>query len=429
MRFWSRYWGRLWELNPEREKTEETSGGDLEWEQSPPEVRVIPHPTTLLAQSNAHRLASLLASRRNAGQPIPPDIRRHLEANLDVDLSSVQVRKDEAAAQALNARAFAVGDQIILEKSADISNEQLLAHEATHIVQAQRRGVDNSVSAPNSATEREARAATRDIEVNKPASVVEGSSTAPFVQRQEPPTQGQTSTDPLIRRESVRILLLFQYQQQEGQGAFQLTPTLQSELRRLIPDLTMADIIRLWTPEPVGPMQAFQRLMDGGYLPLLTAPPQPEVPLSAQPQPAAEPERESRVAPFGMGMVGLHFRLNPRVPPPISATIREQISSRGIPFNPRQLDALLAGRDQGIDQIKLILRSIAPSLNVEQRTDLAETIADSLLDQSLQGQLELESPTPIERLQQQEELLQTTQGRVPDLLERVRFGASITIYF
>lgn len=422
----------MWELNREHRPVQEMAELAPGREALPP----LAAPTTGRHQA-AHLLQRFLSGRRLAesggGHPLPPGIRSRLENSLGVDLAAVRLYEDEVAAQALNARAFALADQIVLRRATDGADPALLAHEAAHVVQARRRGVQAGTSKPGGASERDARMAAQAIQAGQlaPASTQGGPVAA--IQRQEEKESTPAPPDPLVRRESVRIMLFLQYQQQGRKEPFALTPTLQSELRRLIPELSSAEITRLWTPAPRNPMVAFQRLIDAGHLSLFAPTPQKSATPAAVKQPAPEPEpkpeRESAVSPFGLGMVGLHFKLNPRVPPTIGATIRQRLSQRAIPLDQRQIDALLAGREQGVEEIATILRTVAPSLPEEKRIDLAQTIADVLLDKSLQGQLQRERPTRTEQLEQQVEIFQTAQGNMPSLLERLPVGASVTIYF
>jgi hypothetical protein len=115
----------------------------------------------------------------------------------------------------------------------------------------------------------------RAIRTGKSVRIAQTGGPVPAVQRQEQETATPAPADPLVRRQSVRLMLFLQYQQQGGRGPFKLTPELLNELRRLIPALKSADIARLWAPEPGGPLAAFQRLVDAGYLPVSAAPPGP----------------------------------------------------------------------------------------------------------------------------------------------------------
>jgi hypothetical protein len=447
MKFWSRYWSWLWDLQPEQEQPEETPELLPAKEQMPPStarrvLRQSGYPGSIsLRQQAAQTLQRITGNRQlsqaSRGRPLPQPLRSRLEASFGADLSSVRLQQNEAVAQAMNAQAFTKGDQIIVDQAADTEDATLISHEVAHIAQAQQRGTHPGISQPGGATEQEAQAVEQAISTGQPAHLSQTGGSVPAIQRQTASVRTAPAIDPLVRRESVRIMLLLQYQQQGGQGTFRLTPVLQSELRRLIPDLTSAILPRLWTPEPPGPMEAFQRLVDAGYLPLFAATAQPEL---TPPEPTPEPKPAERprmtVSPFGPGGVGIHLTLNPRAPAPLGATIRQQLGERGIPFSYREVQALLQGRDQGAEQLECILEGIAPQLTREQRQALARTIADALLTRSLQAQLTREAPTAIERNRQAEEQLQQIlgipeqlQGDLPSLLRRVPVGASITIHF
>ncbi len=447
MKFWSRYWSWLWDLKPEQEQPEETPELVPGKEQLPPSIarrvlRQSSHPgSDYLRQQAAQTLQRMTGNRKltklSQGRPLPPTLRNRLETSLGADLSAVRLQQNEAATQAMDARAFTDGNQIVFGQAADTEDPVLISHEAAHIVQAQQRGTYPSISKPGGATEQEAQATAQAIASDQPARISQTGGPVPAIQREAESARTAPSIDPLVRRESVRIMLLLQYQQQGGQRAFRLTPVLQSELQRLIPELDPAALSRLWTPEPANPTEAFQRLVDAGYLPLLAATFQPEV-IPPEPAPEPEPRERPRVAasPFGPGGIGIHLTINPQAPAPLGVTIRQQLGERGIPFSYREVQALLQGRDRGAEQVERILERIAPQLNRDQRQALARTIADALLNRSLQAQLTREAPTATERNRQAEEQLQQmlgiperTQGDMPSLLRRVPVGASITINF
>ena len=231
----------------------------------------------------------------SGGRTLPEATRDRLEASFGADLSALRLHYDPAAAQAVDARAFAVGEHIVLGSAADASNLPLLGHEAAHSLQARANPSIAGVSKPGGTSEQEAGQAAQAVQTGQPAVISQTGGAVPALQRQ---TGGRDSapTDGLIRREAVRIMLFMQYQQQGGQGAFRLTPALQNELRRLIPDLAIADIAGMWTPEPVGPMEAFQRLVAGGHLPMITAPPEPEAAPVVEAALTPEPQIERQPA-------------------------------------------------------------------------------------------------------------------------------------
>jgi hypothetical protein len=73
-----------------------------------------------------------------AGAPLPPAMRHKLETGLDTDLSDVRVHQGNSAetvAQQLQARAFTHQNHIWLGAGESVHDVQLMAHEATHVVQ------------------------------------------------------------------------------------------------------------------------------------------------------------------------------------------------------------------------------------------------------------------------------------------------------
>lgn len=78
--------------------------------------------------------------QKGVGQPLAPATRQRLEAGLGVDLEAVRVHADSranAAARALQARAFTHGNRIWLGQGETQDDMHLMAHEATHVVQQQ----------------------------------------------------------------------------------------------------------------------------------------------------------------------------------------------------------------------------------------------------------------------------------------------------
>jgi hypothetical protein len=72
------------------------------------------------------------------GSALPDGVRRKIEPHLGADLSGVMVHADTAAAKAafqLNARAFTYGKDIFLAEGESAGDLELMAHEATHVVQ------------------------------------------------------------------------------------------------------------------------------------------------------------------------------------------------------------------------------------------------------------------------------------------------------
>jgi hypothetical protein len=425
MKYWMRYWYRHWDQGEEHQASKDVAAPTLApgREQTPPAAA-------------RRRRQAVLGQHSPPGRPLPEATRARLEHSLGVDLSAVRVHHDPAVALAAHARALAVGEQIVLGKPADVGNLPLMGHEAAHVVHARGRPALPGISKPGGASEQEAAQAAQAIQAGRAAPGAQGTSPTPAVQRQAD-AGNAAPTDALIRREAVRIMLFLQYQQQGGQGAFTLTPAVQTELQRLVPDLGVAQIAALWTPEPAGPVQAFQRLVDAGLLPLFTAQRAPEPAVETELPPAeVEAQPSARASILGPGGPGFHVTINPRAPAPVSATIRQHLASRGLPFSYRELQALLAGREQGVEQIDQILRALAPQLGREDRIQLARTIADTLLSRSIQGQLQRELPTALEEeLRRQGQLEQAAgiparaQGSMHELLRLIPVGVSLTIHF
>src|SRR5690606_26006046 len=107
-------------------------------------------------------------ARIGGGQPLPADVRRRMEDELDVSLERVRVHNDPVAAEAaraVRADAFTVGEDIFFAERAyapdSPAGQQLLAHELAHVVQGwQGRtgggGGGLGVSRPGDALEQEA---------------------------------------------------------------------------------------------------------------------------------------------------------------------------------------------------------------------------------------------------------------------------------
>ncbi|HLJ27811.1 MAG TPA: DUF4157 domain-containing protein [Candidatus Angelobacter sp.] len=78
---------------------------------------------------------------RSSGQPLSDSSRAFFEPKLGRDLSDIRVHADEKAAesaQAVGARAYTVGSDIIFGREAGLADRRLLAHELTHTLQQER---------------------------------------------------------------------------------------------------------------------------------------------------------------------------------------------------------------------------------------------------------------------------------------------------
>lgn len=118
-----------------------------------------------LAELDAEATQPVLAriqARRGGGNPLPDAIRRHLEQELNHDLSRVRIHDDAEAdklAKGVNAVAFTTGADIFFRAGHFNPNTQsgleLLAHEVTHTVQQSQGRVGSGID-PDAGLEREA---------------------------------------------------------------------------------------------------------------------------------------------------------------------------------------------------------------------------------------------------------------------------------
>lgn len=95
-------------------------------------------------------LPEVLASAMTSGTPLAPGIRARVEPVLGADLTGVRVHTGPAAAEAaasVGARAFTIGSDVVLGAGESATNAELLAHEATHVVQ-QSGGTTKLARAP-----------------------------------------------------------------------------------------------------------------------------------------------------------------------------------------------------------------------------------------------------------------------------------------
>jgi len=116
------------------------------------------------------------AAPRSPGVPLSDGLRAPMEARLGADLSAVRVHTGAAASSAADgydAEAFTVGSDIhFADAQCDLNGREgseLLAHELTHTVQAQKAGASHGgaaaheVSHPDEPGEKEAEAVARHV--------------------------------------------------------------------------------------------------------------------------------------------------------------------------------------------------------------------------------------------------------------------------
>jgi hypothetical protein len=104
------------------------------------------------------------------GSPLPADLRTDMESRLGADFGDVRIHTDSdaaASAEAVNAHAYTVGEDIVFQQGAfdpgSDAGKTTLAHELTHVVQQRSGPVDGTptgggiaVSDPGDRFEREA---------------------------------------------------------------------------------------------------------------------------------------------------------------------------------------------------------------------------------------------------------------------------------
>ena len=137
---------------------------------------------------------------KGGGSPLPAPVRAEMEQGLGADFSSVRVHTDgnaAASAQAVQAKAYTVGDDIVFNHGAyspdSDSGRHTLAHELTHVVQQRSGPVDGTptgdgvaLSDPSDRFEREAEANASAVMSGQASDVQRaGSDTAPAVQRED----------------------------------------------------------------------------------------------------------------------------------------------------------------------------------------------------------------------------------------------------
>ncbi len=84
-------------------------------------------------------IESHIQNMRGGGQPLPESTRAYFEPRFGQDFSQVRVHSDAKAAEAVNARAFTVGKDVVFGPGQYAvgtgSGKKLIAHELTHVIQ------------------------------------------------------------------------------------------------------------------------------------------------------------------------------------------------------------------------------------------------------------------------------------------------------
>ena len=120
-------------------------------------------------------VASRIQSLQGGGQPLSDSTRSFFEPRFGQDFSHVRVHNDVQTTQALNAKAYTVGNNIVFgsgQYSPETSSgKQLLAHELTHTVQ--QTGYSNHLQNVNLKPQRSQLSINRKIAQNSTYSIVQ----------------------------------------------------------------------------------------------------------------------------------------------------------------------------------------------------------------------------------------------------------------
>jgi hypothetical protein len=193
------------EMAPEENKDEEVQAKSLPGsiqretaseENKDEEVQTKPAPEGNSQASGT--VESQLSASKGGGSPLPDDVRGFMEPRFGADFSSVRVHTDGAAVQMnkeLGAQAFAHGSDIYYGAGKSPGNNELTAHELTHVVQQTgassiQRSADSSVQRKCAACEAE-----EAEQGNTTPSMNYSKSAEQLVQRQASPAAG-SSRDP-----------------------------------------------------------------------------------------------------------------------------------------------------------------------------------------------------------------------------------------
>ena len=116
------------------------------------------------SRTAASGVQSKIDQKRGSGETLAPAARAKTESALDQDFSDVRVHHDSEAdslSRSLGAKAFTTGNDIFFKSGAyqpeSAEGQKLLTHELTHVFQQRNAGaVEEKISDPNDASERQA---------------------------------------------------------------------------------------------------------------------------------------------------------------------------------------------------------------------------------------------------------------------------------
>lgn len=90
---------------------------------------------TLTGAMDPAQMAAQQAAATSGGAPLPEDIRARMEQRFRADFSKVRIHNDAKGAEAMNAPAYTVGQNIFFRSGVGVQDEKILAHELTHVLQ------------------------------------------------------------------------------------------------------------------------------------------------------------------------------------------------------------------------------------------------------------------------------------------------------
>lgn len=121
---------------------------------------------------------------RSSGHSLDSSTRARMESRFNADFGSVRLHTGPEAsqsAQALNATAYTIGEDIVLQSDQSVP-DSLLAHELAHVVQQRHAPTTPSVSQPGDAAER----AANDAALFGGSGILSVAGSVPLIQRQTP---------------------------------------------------------------------------------------------------------------------------------------------------------------------------------------------------------------------------------------------------
>ena len=132
------------ELPEEEELQMKSSDNSIQREELPEEEELQMKQSAPSNQTATPDLESQLSSSKGGGNPLSDDVRSFMEPRFGADFSNVKVHTDGKAVQMarnVGAQAFAYGSDVYFGAGKSPGNNELTAHELTHVVQQTGSGV------------------------------------------------------------------------------------------------------------------------------------------------------------------------------------------------------------------------------------------------------------------------------------------------